>query len=85
MPSTIAIGWYEFRSSQFDNLTSVDCHKNTDWRKRWFAFRDFTKGWIPFASEAVAELTRQERRGRILTTSPPESWRAVLHRYCRML
>jgi len=44
-----------------------------DWLKRWLAYPDFTKGWIPFASEAVVELAGQERVDVILTTSPPES------------
>jgi glycosyltransferase involved in cell wall biosynthesis len=47
--------------------------KAIDWLKRWLAYPDFTKGWIPFASGAVAEFARQERVDAILTTSPPES------------
>jgi hypothetical protein len=50
--------------------------KAIDWLKRWLAYPDFTKGWIPFVSEAVAELAEQERVGAILTTSPPESYLA---------
>jgi hypothetical protein len=50
--------------------TAIDWLKRL---KRWLAHPDFTKGWILSASEAVADLARQERVGAILTTSPPES------------
>jgi hypothetical protein len=49
--------------------TAIDWLKRL---KRWLAHPDFTKGWILSASEAVADLARQEGVGAILTTSPPE-------------
>jgi glycosyltransferase involved in cell wall biosynthesis len=48
-----------------------------DWLKRWLAYPDSTKGWIPFAAAAVAEFARQEQVDAILTTSPPESCHIV--------
>ena len=44
-----------------------------EWLKGWVAYPDFAKGWIPFATESVAALARQEKVDAILTTSPPES------------
>lgn len=44
-----------------------------EWLKQWLAYPDSTKGWIPFASEAVAMLAKRERIDAILTTSPPQS------------
>ena len=44
-----------------------------EWLKQWLAYPDTTKGWIPFASKAVAEFAKQERIDAILTTSPPQS------------
>ena len=47
--------------------------RTIDWLKRWVAYPDFAKGWIPFANEAVAAFARREKVDAILTTSPPES------------
>src|SRR5713101_2881510 len=51
--------------------------KAIDWLKRWLAYHDFPKGWIPFAPEAIADLAGQEGMGAISTTSPPESWQII--------
>ena len=51
--------------------------KAIEWLKGWVAYPDFAKGWIPFATEAVATFARRESVDAILTTSPPESTHIV--------
>jgi glycosyltransferase involved in cell wall biosynthesis len=41
------------------------------WLKPLLLFPDVTKGWMPFAMEAVAELKKTTHVDAILTTSPP--------------
>ena len=48
-----------------------------DWLKRWLIYPDFTKGWIPFALQAITEFAKHEHVDAILTTSPPESCHIV--------
>jgi glycosyltransferase involved in cell wall biosynthesis len=56
-----------------------------DWLKPWLAYPDFNKGWIPFASDAIAEFARREQVDAILTTSPPESCHLIGARAKKML
>jgi glycosyltransferase involved in cell wall biosynthesis len=51
-----------------------------DWLKRWLAYPDPTKGWIPFADEAIQEFAKRERVDAILSTSPPESCHLIAAR-----
>jgi glycosyltransferase involved in cell wall biosynthesis len=56
-----------------------------DWLKPWLAYPDTAKGWIPLASDAIAEFAKREQVDAILTTSPPESCHIIGARAKKLL
>jgi Glycosyltransferase Family 4 len=41
------------------------------WLKSWLAYPDRTKGWLPFARNAIREFAQREQVDAILSTAPP--------------
>jgi len=60
--------------------SGVSIPKLLGWFRNVISYPDQTKGWIPFAVEAIQELAKKERIHAILSTSPPISAHLVARR-----